>query len=96
MKRIITTCLLVVIIALTAVIVACGGPAKETPDMVTVTITLPDGVSYDGYQKEQSVEKGDSITLPENDELTGIPEDKEIDGWYIGSDKLSINKKNCN
>ena len=96
MKRIITTCLLVVIIALTAVIVACGGPAKETPDMVTVTITLPSGVSYDGYQKEQSVEKGDSITLPENDELTGIPEDKEIDGWYIGSDKLSSNTVTVN
>ena len=89
MKRIITTCLLVVIMALTAVIAACGGPAQETPDMVTVTITLPDGVSYDGYRKEQSVEKGAAITLPEDDDLTSIPESKEVDGWYIDSDKLS-------
>ena len=61
------------------------------PDEITVTITLPGGVSYDGYVKEQSVEVGTTITLPENDELTGIPAGKEVDGWYIGNQKITGN-----
>ena len=59
--------------------------------MVTVTITLPSGVSYNGYQEEQSVATGTIITLPENSELTGIPANKEVDGWYIGGEKITGN-----
>ena len=89
MKRLVTCCLLVVILALTAVVSACGEPVQQTPDMVTVTITLPGGVSYDGYVKEQSVESGAVIALPDDDELTGIPAGKKVDGWYIAEEKIS-------
>ena len=91
MKRILKYCTMAFILALTFVLSACTTQPNppEEPVTATVIIELPEGVGYDGYKKTQTVEVGDKITLPADNGLTGIPEGKEVDGWYVESDKLT-------